>query len=348
MDPVASLDEAVAALHSIATLLPETDGLACFNRMYLVVSEAVRGHVGDGSFADPAFMGALDLVFVNRYLSAVRAYRTSPSSAPRAWRVLLDGRADPGVAPLQFALTGMNAHINLDLAPALVQTCQEHGTTPDQGSHHADFEKVNQTLDALDQQIRESFEQGALLELDRQFAGLENLAAGFSITAAREAAWVNAEVLWKLGGDDLLARSYLATLDRTVGFAGRALLTRLPAERTQRWVTSGRLPETRGVTVELLATVDLGAEIEGLEGRELRMRLVTIEPGGVFGPVHDHRGRPGLVYVLQGAITDHRDGVSTDYGPGLGWPEDHETLHWLENRGAVPAVEVSVDVLSRD
>jgi quercetin dioxygenase-like cupin family protein len=104
----------------------------------------------------------------------------------------------------------------------------------------------------------------------------------------------------------------------------------------------------RGVAVELLATVELGPEIEGMEGRQLRMRMVTLEPGGVFGPVHDHRGRPGTVYVLQGTITDHRDGIATDYGPGVGWPEDRNTLHWLENRGTVPAVEISVDVVSTD
>ncbi|MCW2757115.1 MAG: Cupin 2, conserved barrel domain protein [Nocardioidaceae bacterium] len=107
-------------------------------------------------------------------------------------------------------------------------------------------------------------------------------------------------------------------------------------------------PDTRGVTVELLATVDLGPEIPGMDGLQLRTRKVTIEPGGVFGPVHDHVGRPGSVYVLQGTITDHRDGVATDYGPGVGWPEDRTALHWLENRGTVPAVEVSVDVVRRE
>ena len=105
------------------------------------------------------------------------------------------------------------------------------------------------------------------------------------------------------------------------------------------------VPETKGVTVELMATVDLGPEIEGMAGRQLRMRRVTIEPGGVFGPIHDHMGRPGLVHILQGTITDHRDGVATDYGPGVGWPEDSNTLHWLENRGTIPAVEVSVDIV---
>lgn len=106
--------------------------------------------------------------------------------------------------------------------------------------------------------------------------------------------------------------------------------------------------QTRGVTVTELATVDLGPEIEGMAGRQLRMRMVTMEPGAVFGPLHDHRGRPGTVYVLQGTITDHRDGVATDYGPGAGWPEDRNTLHWLENRGAVTAVEISVDIVKRD
>jgi quercetin dioxygenase-like cupin family protein len=107
-------------------------------------------------------------------------------------------------------------------------------------------------------------------------------------------------------------------------------------------------PATTGVSVKVLATVDLDHEIEGMAGRQLRMRMVTMEPGAIFGPVHDHVGRPGTVYVLQGTITDHRDGVATEYGPGVGWPEDRNTTHWLENRGPVPAVEISVDIVAHD
>jgi quercetin dioxygenase-like cupin family protein len=107
-------------------------------------------------------------------------------------------------------------------------------------------------------------------------------------------------------------------------------------------------PATKGVTVKLLATVDLGPEIEGLAGRQLRMRIVTFEPGAVFGPLHDHIDRPGIVYILQGTITDHRDGITTDYGPGVGWPEDRNTTHWLENRGTIPAVEISIDIVRQE
>ncbi len=105
--------------------------------------------------------------------------------------------------------------------------------------------------------------------------------------------------------------------------------------------------EMKGVAVELLASLDLGPEIQGMAGRQLRMRMVTIEPGGVFGPLHDHRDRPGMVYILQGTITDHRDGVTKEYGPGAGWPEDRNTTHWLENRGTTPAVEISVDIVKQ-
>ena len=106
--------------------------------------------------------------------------------------------------------------------------------------------------------------------------------------------------------------------------------------------------ETKGVTVTHLAAVDLGPEIEGMAGRQLRMRMVTIEPGGILGPIHDHRDRPGIVYILQGTIADHRDGVATNYGPGVGWPEDRNTTHWLENRGTIPAVEISVDIVRQE
>ena len=76
-------------------------------------------------------------------------------------------------------------------------------------------------------------------------------------------------------------------------------------------------PETKGVTVKLLAALDLGLEIEGMAGRQFRMRMVTIEPGGVFGPIHDHKDRPGMVYILEGTITDHR--MERPRGTGREW-----------------------------
>jgi hypothetical protein len=39
-------------------------------------------------------------------------------------------------------------------------------------------------------------------------------------------------------------------------------------------MSNGPVQETKGVSVQVLATVDLESEIEGLEGRQLRMRIV--------------------------------------------------------------------------
>lgn len=101
---------------------------------------------------------------------------------------------------------------------------------------------------------------------------------------------------------------------------------------------------TTGLAEQLLGEIDLGPEIEGMEGRKLRIRRIAIEPGGATA-IHTHEGRPGTVYILEGRITDHRNGIATEYGPGLGWPENRATTHWIENRGATRAVEISVDII---
>src|SRR5215467_476857 len=62
--------------------------------------------------------------------------------------------------------------------------------------------------------------------------------------------------------------------------------------------------DSKGFQTELLATLDLADEIHEMAGRQLRMRRITIEPGGQFA-LHDHRDRPGLFYIQEGAITEY-------------------------------------------
>jgi len=112
------------------------------------------------------------------------------------------------------------------------------------------------------------------------------------------------------------------------------------------WSASAQQPaptENKGVTSKQLVAFDLGPEIEGMGGRQLRMRMLTIETGGVIG-IHNHKDRPGTVYILQGKATEHRGGVARDVGPGDFWPEDKGTTHWLENKGTTPVVLIAVDV----
>lgn len=105
-------------------------------------------------------------------------------------------------------------------------------------------------------------------------------------------------------------------------------------------------PATKGVTITPLAAVDLGPEIEGMAGRQLRTRKITIEPGGFFA-LHSHKDRPGTVYVLEGKITETRNDVTKEYGPGEVWFENKETNHRVENKGTTPATFIAVDIFKQ-
>ena len=105
-------------------------------------------------------------------------------------------------------------------------------------------------------------------------------------------------------------------------------------------------PATKGVTVQQLAAVDLGPEIEGMAGRQLRARKITLEPGGFFA-LHSHKDRPGTVYVLEGRITETRNDVVKEYGPGESWFENKETNHRVENKGTTPATFIAVDIFKQ-
>ena len=104
--------------------------------------------------------------------------------------------------------------------------------------------------------------------------------------------------------------------------------------------------DNKGFTVKPLQTVDLGPEIECMAGRQLRMRMITIEPGGFLG-IHSHKDRPGTVYVLQGKFTVHLGDVVKEYSAGDTWSENRETTHWLENKGTTPAVLIGADIFKQ-
>jgi quercetin dioxygenase-like cupin family protein len=101
--------------------------------------------------------------------------------------------------------------------------------------------------------------------------------------------------------------------------------------------------ENKGLSVKPLVAVDLGPQFAGMAGRELRMRIVTLEPGGVLA-VHEHKDRPATDYVVQGAIVDHRGSEAKEYRAGMALYEDKDTVHWVENKGSTPAVVVSADI----
>lgn len=102
--------------------------------------------------------------------------------------------------------------------------------------------------------------------------------------------------------------------------------------------------ESKGVKVGPPTAIALADQIEGLEGRQLRLRVITVEPGGIAA-VHSHKGRPAVAYIVQGTLTEHREGSNAkDHPTGDTIVEDKDTVHWAENKGSEPVIVVAVDV----
>ena len=219
------VDDVVERLQAIEEALPERDGVRAFTALYRAVTEAVDERVRPGTFADARFSRWLDVVFANLYLRALRAHVLGPKRPPRAWAPLFEARARRGVAPIQFALAGMNAHINRDLPLALVTTCAARKVTPLRGGpQHADFRRIDGVLAKTESRVKTEFATGLVGWADETLGELDDVLAMWNVRKARAAAWTNAETLWALRGLPLTAGRFALTLDRTVGFAGRGLL----------------------------------------------------------------------------------------------------------------------------
>jgi hypothetical protein len=219
-----SIGEVIAGMQAIDAALPPTDGVACFNRMYLQVTIAVGVQMEQGFFDDPVFMAHLDVVFANRYFAAVAASCGPVAAVPVAWQPLLAARGAAGIEAVQFALAGMNAHINFDLPLAVVATCADLATRPADGRHHADYVKVDALLDAADRTVRQSFEPPDVRAVDRRVAAVADIIANWNINTARQVAWDTALALWEVRDHPLATRLFTGGLARTVAMAGRGLL----------------------------------------------------------------------------------------------------------------------------
>jgi quercetin dioxygenase-like cupin family protein len=102
--------------------------------------------------------------------------------------------------------------------------------------------------------------------------------------------------------------------------------------------------DNKGFTAPKSQIVDLGPEIESMAGRQLRMRVLKIEPGGHIG-LHTHKNRPAVVYFLQGTDTViQADGSSKTFHPGDMSAATKDTTHWHRNDGKDDVLLIAVDV----
>lgn len=223
MTGVPDVDAVVARLRELETGLGggPHDGVRAFNHLYLEVTLAVSAELDrqDG-FEQPAFIAHLDVAFAELYFAACAAPVLS-----KAWSPLFERRGDRAVHPLQFAFAGMNAHINHDLALALVATATALEVEPwGDGAVRRDYRRVDAILATVQEQVKRELTAGVVGWLDRTLGHLDDVLAVWKVGVARARAWSAAELLWHVREDPTARREAELVLERLTGFASHALL----------------------------------------------------------------------------------------------------------------------------
>jgi hypothetical protein len=196
---------------------PLPDGVACFNGMYLQVTAAVRDELP--AFESPAFVERLDVLFAEFYFQAFDA-AAAQAWISKAWAPLFARRDERGILALQFAIAGMNAHINNDLAHALVLTWHELDLEPGRDSpEYRDYEKVNAILERVEADIKGPLADDLIASVDTLLGTADDFLALWSIRRAREEAWRRARIMRGMPDAELDS-----LFDGFVGFAGNLLL----------------------------------------------------------------------------------------------------------------------------
>lgn len=231
--PPASIPEVIKRLAEIrdyaasTSLLGENDGIASFAKLYHVITQRVGDMADNGEFTSSEFLVRLDLEFAERFFQALRRYAADIHTAPGVWRVLFDNRSDPNVPPVNFAVLGVNAHINYDLAHALIATWRHE--EPDGDGHgsaqYHDYRLVNDVFETEMDGLREELD--SLLSHGPDGAPWDvgaNWLADLVVTFTRDLAWDEAKRVWKAGATPEACTASERRLDAMATFIGEGVL----------------------------------------------------------------------------------------------------------------------------
>jgi hypothetical protein len=226
-----SIADVVQILDTIEATCEDGDGLKWFNGLYLQVTLAVQARVNAADFINPAWVAALDVRFARFYLDAIQSALSGgpQAKAPGCWQAVFDRRNQTAIARIQFAMAGMNAHINHDLPQAVFDICKTTGFAPQHSTApYNDFTALNTTLDSLIDAAKAALDVRLLGDALPAASRLEDTLAAWSMADAREAAWNNAELLWHLADAPLAASTFLDGLDGLTAVASKTILVPVP------------------------------------------------------------------------------------------------------------------------
>jgi hypothetical protein len=209
-NPAKNIDEVIARLTDIIDISRQEPGrLGYFGALYRKVTINVKQGILNGRFEDGARMERLDVNFANRYLEAYELHRKGEFPTV-SWQVSFEAARHWRPLILQHLLLGINAHINLDLGIAAVET-----SPGDQLARlKQDFDMINRILADLVQPVQDEIGEvspwiGFLERIDPSDDAIIN----FSLDRARSSAWNFAVRLNSLGENERIAEVKLRDLE---------------------------------------------------------------------------------------------------------------------------------------
>ncbi|HEX3154351.1 MAG TPA: DUF5995 family protein [Candidatus Angelobacter sp.] len=220
--PPVNIDGVVQIMQGIDAALADNDGLKWFNLLYLEVTQQVQQHPPVGGWKAPIWLSRLDVIFATLYFKAI-ADSLSGNPIPSSWQALFEARQRTGIDRIQFALAGMNAHINHDLALALLAIDTEmHQGFSSATPEHQDYEHVNDLLQAVLPQALTLLATGVLGQIAEDTGKIGKLLAIWDVRVARDLAWDFAAHVQSIPKP--FQSFALATQDQLTGTLGRSLL----------------------------------------------------------------------------------------------------------------------------
>ena len=220
----------------------ENSTLGYFAALYRKVSIRVRDGIAKSEFANNEQMEKLDVLFASRYIEAYDQWRSNKTPT-KSWNLafLASKRQNPLI--IQHLLLGINAHINLDLGIAAIETV---GDEP-MNTLKDDFDAINNILAEMVDDVQDRI--GRVSPLFKIFDPItgrtDEYLANFSINIARDGAWGFANQLYQSQIGD--REQIIADRD----FAISVIAERLASPKS-KWVNTVikviRLFETKNVS----------------------------------------------------------------------------------------------------
>ncbi len=190
MESARTIDEVIVRLDDvIAAARRDRSRLGYFAVLYRNVTAGVKQGIIEERFQDGARMERLDVIFANRYLHALDAYRRGERTSG-CWVAAFRAAESRRPLILQHLLLGISAHINLDLGIAAAET----SPGAELAGLKNDFDQINRFLGAMLDDVQERIAAVSpwMGILDRLGMRSDEEICTFCLERSRDVAWMTA------------------------------------------------------------------------------------------------------------------------------------------------------------